>query len=131
MSKPAALDSDSEHESDVKKTTSGSGHARSETNAEKEMAALTRRMEAQRLEALRTNEMQKMQERQKRESAREQQRREKGRPTRYEQTYGGGRYGNDLADLDFGSAPSGGGGGSGKLPRPLSPDSERGSYGGG
>lgn len=79
------------------------------------------------MEALRTNEMQKMQERQKRESAREAQRREKGRPTRYEQTYGGGAYGNDLADLDFGSGATS----SGKLPRPISPDSERGSFGGG
>lgn len=93
------------------------------------MDALTRRMEAQRLEALRTNEVQKMQEKQKRESAREQQRRKEGKTSRYDQAYG---YNKDLADLDFGSSiqQSGSGGGKG-LARPISPDSDRGSYGGG
>ena len=138
MSKPAALDSDSDHDApSAPKNASGGNDAAQPT--EREMDALTRRMQAQRLEAMRTSELQKMQDRQKKESARERQRREEGRPTRYE-THGTGKYEQqhysrdsrqsqgrvnpDLADLDFG-APIGNQGGRG-LQRPLSPDSDRG-----
>ena len=130
MSKPAALDSDSDHESSKKPAAAAQ---KPQEPSEREMDALTRRMQAQRLEAMRTGELQKMQDRQKRESARERQRREEGRPTRYD-TYGTGKYEQqgqqrvnpDLADLDFG-APIGQQGGSG-LQRPLSPDSDRGGF---
>lgn len=151
MSKPAALDSDSDHDApSAPKNASGGNDATQPT--EREMDALTRRMQAQRLEAMRTGELQKMQDRQKKESARERQRREEGRPTKYE-THGTGKYEQqqqqysrdsrdsrdgrqgqgrvnpDLADLDFG-APIGNQGGRG-LQRPLSPDSDRGRSGDG
>ena len=133
MSKPAALDSDSDHDAPSSKPSAPKSAPAEPT--EREMDALTRRMQAQRLEAMRTGELQKMQDWQKRESARERQRREEGRPTRYEQ-YGTGKYEQnqqqgkgrvnpDLADLDFG-APIGGG--QKGLQRPLSPDSDRGGF---
>jgi hypothetical protein len=86
----------------------------------KEIEALTRRMEAQKLEADRTGELQRMQERQKRESARQQQRRAQV-PAR--QSTGG--YAEDLQDLNFGSISNTQGS---RLPPPMSPDSERGSF---
>lgn len=140
MCKPAALDSDSDHDA-PKKPKDARAPSPPSQPTEREMDALTRRMEAQRLEAMRTGELQKLQDRQKRESARERQRREEGRPTRYE-TYGTGKYEQqtqpqkgpsgrvnpDLADLDFGAPVGQQGRG---LQRPLSPDSDRGGFGGG
>jgi hypothetical protein len=104
LSKPAVLDSDSD----------------SDGPTSKDVTALSKRMAAQKLEADRTGEVQRLQERQKRESAKQQQKRAAQRPAR--QSSGGGHP--DLQDLDFGTI-------SGKtkgLPAPLQPDSDRESY---
>ena len=76
-------------------------------------------MAAQRLEADRTGELDKLQERQKRESARQQQRRAQRQVSVHP----------DLQDLNFGSISSGKD--ASKLPAPMHPDSDRDSYGGG
>lgn len=102
------LDSDSEDES--------SGP----TSNPREMEALSKRLEAQKLEADRTGELQQLQERQKRESARRAQRRAPPQPSRSAHP--------DLQDLDFGSI---GQDSKQRLPTPLRPDSEAGSTGGG
>ncbi len=61
LSKPAVLDSDSEHEEAPK--------------AERDMETLRRRMEAQKLEAQRTGELDKLQHKQRVESQRKQEKR--------------------------------------------------------
>ncbi len=91
LSKPAALDSDDEHEDSQPK-------GREPT--EREMDALRRRMEAQKLEADRTGEMYRLQEKQKKESQRAKERRAAGqRPSRYyeeEEDYRPARTGSQL-----------------------------------
>jgi hypothetical protein len=102
LSKPAVLDSDSDSDDNSKS---------------KDVDKLNKRLAAQKLEADRTGEVQRLQERQKRESTKQQQRRA-ARPAR--QSSGGGGGHPDLQDLDFGSI-------SGKargLPAPLDPDSD-------
>ncbi|GFZ48656.1 hypothetical protein JCM24511_06405 [Saitozyma sp. JCM 24511] len=111
LSKPAVLDSDSDDEPPKDPTDP------------KEMEALSRRMEAQKLEADRTGELHKLQERQKRESAKRQQRRTGQTP---KAAVGG--YAADLQDLDFGGAIANN---NSRLPPPMSPDSDRASFGAG
>nr|XP_031860429.1 uncharacterized protein CI109_004039 [Kwoniella shandongensis]KAA5527501.1 hypothetical protein CI109_004039 [Kwoniella shandongensis] len=107
LSKPAVLDSDSEDETPASKDTSNPA----------EVEALSRRLQAQKLEADRTGELDKLRERQKKESARQQQRRAQ-RPSRQASS---SAYADDLQDLDFGSGiPAGGKG----LPPPMRPDSD-------
>lgn len=103
LSKPAVLDSDSD--SDASEAPRG----------DKDVAAINKRLAAQKLEADRTGELQRLQERQKRESAKQQQRRaQRSVPS-------GGHP--DLQDLDFtSSAPTSGRGG--RLPAPIRPDSD-------
>jgi len=105
LSKPAVLDSDSD----------------SDDNTPKDVAVINKKLAAQKLEADRTGELQRLQERQKRESAKQQQRRAAQRPAR--QGSGGATH-PDLQDLDFGSISSSNRG----LPAPLHPDSDRESY---
>ncbi|KAK8853196.1 hypothetical protein IAR55_003898 [Kwoniella newhampshirensis] len=108
MSKPAVLDSDSEDDDEP---------APKSTSDPAEVDALSRRLQAQKLEADRTGELYKLQERQKKESAKQQQRRAQ-RPPRPASS---SAYANDLQDLDFGSGiPAGGRG----LPPPMRPDSD-------
>jgi hypothetical protein len=113
LSKPAVLDSDSDDEPPKDPTDP------------KEMEALSRRMEAQKLEADRTGELHKLQERQKRESAKRQQRRT-GTGQTPKPSAGG--YAADLQDLDFGGAIANT---NSRLPPPMSPDSDRASFGAG
>ena len=103
LSKPAVLDSDSDSD------------ASEAPRADKDVAVINKRLAAQKLEADRTGELQRLQERQKRESAKQQQRRaQRSTPS--------GGY-PDLQDLDFtSSAPSSGRGG--RLPAPIRPDSD-------
>ncbi|TYJ54213.1 hypothetical protein B9479_005139 [Cryptococcus floricola] len=113
LSKPAALDSDSEDEAD-------------------NVASLNARLAAQRLEADRTGELDKLQDTQKRESAKRQaktlQRQASYANTPPKASAPGAAYG-DLQDLDFGSIAKTEG--AGRLPRPLTPDSgDDQSYGG-
>jgi hypothetical protein len=82
-------------------------------------------MEAQKLEADRTGELHKLQERQKRESAKRQQRRT-GTGQTPKPSAGG--YAADLQDLDFGGAIAHT---NSRLPPPMSPDSDRASFGAG
>ena len=114
------LDSDSEDEAPPAQAQS--------TSHTKDVDVIQQRLAAQKLEADRTGELQRLQERQKRESAkRERKRFERqasmvGTPAR-----GQSRGHPDLEDLDFGSIS-----GSGKgLPAPLHPDSDRESVNGG
>ena len=100
------LDSDSEDEPSAPSS-----------NNPREMEALSRRLEAQKLEADRTGELQQLQDRQKRESARRAQRRAQQ----------SGSAHPDLQDLDFGSI---GQDSKQRLPPPLRPDSETGSIDG-
>ncbi|KIR53498.1 hypothetical protein I315_04091 [Cryptococcus gattii Ru294] len=113
LSKPAVLDSDSEDEA---------GDA----------STLHKRLAAQKLEADRTGELQKIQENQKRESARRQQRQllrqasEVGTPVRSAPQQPSSAY-SDLQDLDFGSIAHT----QANLPPPMRPDSgDDDSYGG-
>ncbi|WVR00260.1 hypothetical protein IAU59_007403 [Kwoniella sp. CBS 9459] len=110
LSKPAVLDSDSEDEAE----------AANAKNRDDE--ALARRLQAQKLEADRTGELDKLQEFQKRESARRQLRRQQSsqRATPAKQQVSA--Y-SDLQDLDFG-APIGSSGQGGRLPPPMRPDSD-------
>ncbi|OWZ72599.1 hypothetical protein AYX14_01923 [Cryptococcus neoformans] len=112
LSKPAVLDSDSEDDA-------------------ADVSALHKRLAAQKLEADRTGELQKIQENQKRESARRQQRQllrqasETGTPARGTQQPSSAY--SDLQDLDFGSI----GHTQANLPPPMRPDSgDDESYGG-
>lgn len=105
------LDSDSDDEP-----------APSKAGKTSDMEALNRKMEAQKLEADRTGELQRLQERQKRESARQQQRRAAQKPQRQASAH------PDLDDLDFGSISSGKA--SSRLPAPIHPDSDSDAYGG-
>ncbi|WVF73079.1 hypothetical protein IAT40_007898 [Kwoniella sp. CBS 6097] len=119
LSKPAVLDSDSEDEADA-------------ASAKRDEEALARRLQAQKLEADRTGELDKLQEFQKRESARRQLRRQQSNqkaptprraapaPKQQVSAY------SDLQDLDFG-APIGSSGQGGRLPPPMRPDSDDGS----
>lgn len=82
-----------------------------ETTQSKDMAAINRRMAAQKLEADRTGELAQLQARQKKESERQQQRRAQNSR---------GVYG-DIQDLDFGSISSKPD--TNRLPAPIRPDS--------
>ncbi|KAL7418472.1 hypothetical protein Q5752_006930 [Cryptotrichosporon argae] len=111
LSKPAALDSDSDDES-IK---------------ESDVEAIQRRLQAQRLEADRTGELQQLQEAQKRESQRRQARSTRSAPT---PPVAARATHPDLADLDFAApisasakAPA-----AARLPPPIRPDSDDGSY---
>ena len=104
LSKPALLDSDSDEEAPP--------------SDQKDIDALTKRIQAQKLEADRTGELQRMQERQKRESAKREQR----RLQRQESQVRPSRGHPDLADLDFGSISKDKS--SSRLPEPLHPDSD-------
>ncbi|OCF38205.1 hypothetical protein I317_07245 [Kwoniella heveanensis CBS 569] len=116
LSKPAVLDSDSEDEAD----------AASARNHDDEV--LARRLQAQKLEADRTGELDKLQEFQKRESARRQLRRQQSsqRSTPVKQPKQQVSAYSDLQDLDFG-APIGSSAQGGRLPPPMRPDSDDGS----
>lgn len=95
-----------------------------ESGTPAEVEALRRRMEAQKLEADRTGEVQRLQERQKKESAKQQQRkatRSAPAPPRSAHP--------DLQDLDFGSISSGKQ--ASRLPPPIRPDSDGDSFSGG
>lgn len=107
LSKPAHLDSDSDHEE--------------QSEDAKQIEAINRRLQAQSIEADRTGEIQQLQDAQKRESARRQQKRTQSRQTPSGQ--GGGHP--DLQDLDFGAIPSGR---NQTLPPPMRPDEDRDSY---
>ncbi|KAE8539433.1 hypothetical protein D1P53_004533 [Cryptococcus gattii VGV] len=113
LSKPAVLDSDSEDDAP-------------------DASTLHKRLAAQKLEADRTGELQKIQENQKRESARRQQRQllrqasEVGKPVRSAPQQPSSVY-SDLQDLDFGSIAHT----QANLPPPMRPDSgDDDSYGG-
>ena len=102
------LDSDSDSEGD------DSAH-------KKDVEKLNKRLEAQKLEADRTSELQRMQERQKRESKRRELRRQQsGQIPRAP-----AKVHSDLQDLDFGSV---GRNESRKLQAPLRPDSDEDEY---
>nr|ODN91769.1 hypothetical protein L203_01020 [Cryptococcus depauperatus CBS 7841] len=120
LSKPAVLDSDSE------------------TDEAADVAAMSKRLAAQKLEADRTGELQQMQADQKRESERRQQWQlsrqasAHGTPSREQSAQlrlsTEGVYG-DLQDIDFGGSISNAQ--AAKLPPPIKPDSEDSdSYGG-
>lgn len=117
LSKPAILDSDDE----------GADHPPTaaplvkEPTGPNEMELLTRRMEAQKLEADRRGEIQRMQETQQRESAKQKARRTAPKAPRSQSAAH-----PDLQDLDFGSISSRKE--SARLPPPMSPDSDAGSF---
>lgn len=106
LSKPANMDSDSEPEE--------------KSEDAKQIDAINRRLQAQKIEAEKTGEIDKLQETQKRESAKRQQRRQVQR-----QASSGGHP--DLQDLDFGSIPSSR---NQTLPEPMRPTEGRDSYDG-
>jgi hypothetical protein len=113
LCKPAELDSDSDSDSETE-----TNKAKSDP---KEMEALRRRMQAQKLESDRQGELDRLQQRQKEESARRQAKR--SAPPRPER--GAPRDAHpDLHDLDFGSIGSKGKG----LPPPIRPDSDDEGY---
>jgi hypothetical protein len=114
LSKPAAIDSDSD----------GEHHEMSEEA--KQIEAINKRLQAQKLEADRTGEIQQLQDAQKRESARRQRQQIK-RQTSMTGGRGGGGH-PDLNDLDFGSIPSTR---NQNLPPPMRPDSAQDQYGAG
>ncbi|RXK40501.1 hypothetical protein M231_02153 [Tremella mesenterica] len=111
LSKPAVLDSDSDS---APETPAG----------DKDLKSISKKLEAQRLEADRTGELQRIQERQKWESAKRQQRRAQRQPTTVQSR---GSDIEDLQDLDFGGGPVGGQQGRRGLQPPLRPDSDEGS----
>ncbi|ORX40626.1 hypothetical protein BD324DRAFT_611568 [Kockovaella imperatae] len=112
LSKPALLDSDSDEEAPPAD--------------KKDIDNLQKRLEAQKLEADRTGELQRMQERQKRESAKREQRRLVRQASMAQAPTRGHP---DLDDLDFGSISKDKA--SARLPQPLHPDSDYDSQGGG
>lgn len=116
LSKPAALDSDSEHETEEDRADAA------------QIEKLNRRLQAQRLEADRTGELEKMQVQQKKESALRQRRQAQRQASYQAPVKSSGRSSAppsahpDLQDLDFGSISRGGGGQG--LPPPMRPDSD-------
>lgn len=118
LSKPAILDSDDEGDHPA-----AAPPMAKEPSGPNEMEMLTRRMEAQKLEADRRGEIQRLQETQKRESAKQQARRAAPKAP----TAASSRAAHpDLQDLDFGSISSRKE--SSRLPPPMSPDSDAGSF---
>lgn len=108
------MDSDSEHEQEKAPNPALAYEP-------DQVEAIRKRLEAQKLEANRTGELQALQDRQKKESERRQvkQRRQGTGPSDpYADLHA------DLEDLDFGSNTK-------NLPPPMRPDSEAGSYDGG
>ncbi|BEJ17938.1 hypothetical protein CspHIS471_0702150 [Cutaneotrichosporon sp. HIS471] len=112
MSKPAALDSDSDEEA-VKRYG----------DEEAQVERIRHRLEAQKLETQRTGEIESMQEAQKVESQRSQARAAR-RGNSAAEADRSGRHGtmDDLAGLDFSARNP-------NLPRPIEPDSEKPSMG--
>ena len=107
LSKPAVLDSDSEDETPS-------------SNNPREMENINKRLAAQKLEADRTGELEKLQDRQKRESARRAaQRRAPPQPRASAHP--------DLDDLDFGAINRES---ANKLPPPIQPNNDQESYSG-
>jgi len=96
----------------------------------KQIEAINKRLQAQKLEADRTGEIQQMQDAQKKESARRQRSQIKRQAsTTGPAVRGGGGGGHpDLNDLDFESIPSGR---NRDLPPPMRPDSAQDQYGAG
>ncbi len=90
------------------------------------MESLRRRLDAQKLDADRTGELQRLQERQKKESARQQAKKAtRTAPPRPAVSNAGARGAHpDLQDLDFGTIGKGKG-----LPPPIRPDSDDDSNG--
>lgn len=113
LSKPAALDSDSEHDEPK--------DPRDKADAD-QIERIRRRLEAQKLESQRTGELEQLQEQQRAESQKQAARRARAPST------GNNMY-NDLQDLDFSgsiaNAPV-----ASNLPPPIRPDSDHGSYDG-
>lgn len=127
LSKPAALDSDSEHEVQAKFDEYDPNEAEPE-----QVNRIRRRLEAQKLEANRTGELQNLQEQQKLESQKMQ-----ARALRRNNTGNTGSASTpsgptpattntfqDLQDLDFGAVNP-------HLPPPMRPDSDEDAYSGG
>jgi hypothetical protein len=107
LSKPAALDSDSEHEDP---------HAKEDA---RQVERIRQRLEAHKLESQRTGEVQQLQEQQQAES--------KKAARRAARTPSTNNYAADLQDLDFGAPIAN----NRNMPPPIRPDSSHGSYGGG
>lgn len=108
MSKPAALDSDTEDE----------GTKRQQGDESAQVERIRQRLEAQKLESQRTGEIESMQEAQKAESQRRQARAARRENSGTEVDRSGRGAIDDLAGLDFSARNP-------KLPRPIQPDAER------
>ncbi|KAL1412733.1 hypothetical protein Q8F55_000480 [Vanrija albida] len=119
LSKPAALDSDSEHE------LSPAEKAEAE-----QVEKIRQRLAAQKLESQRTGELEQLQEQQKVESKRAVARQERRQASGTSSRQGGSSSAYaDLQDLQFGSISSSRNGAG--LPPPMRPDSDAGSLAGG
>lgn len=124
LSKPAALDSDSEHEVQAKFDEYDPNEREND-----QVERIRRRLEAQKLESNRTGELQNLQEQQKMESQKMQARALRRSNTGSASTPSGPASANpattnafqDIQDLDFGTVPA-------HLPPPMRPDSDEDAY---